>query len=222
MAFLAAAGYPDAGSPAYGQFLDELGSGADAGGDWAFVGASLVGWNCLSDTHRSDARYLAILDRGLDVLRRDGVSYASVPPFAMSRWESIHGFEGAHPKGWPSALIYLPVPSVGAEPPVQDLAEGELRKLAQAPAAPANTVCAERRPDGSVHAVMEGVNPETNQLRRWDLEGVNAPDYVGFLRVLGDRLVTHSYWAHDDLIPYFPCRQRSRDQMRIEARAVAV
>jgi hypothetical protein len=66
---------------------------------------------------------------------------------------------------------------------------------------------------------MEGTDPDTGQVRRWDWEGLNAPDYPAFLRDLGDRLITHSLWAHDDVIPYFPCRRRSRDQMRIEARA---
>ena len=47
---------------------------------------------------------------------------------------------------------------------------------------------------------------------------MTAPDYRSFLRELGERLVTHSYWAHDDLIPYFPCRLRSRAAMRTEAR----
>ena len=116
----------------------------------------------------------------------------------------------------------LPVPTVDAAPLVDDLADGESRKLAQAPAAPANTIYAERRPDGSIQAVVEGPNPETGEVRRWDWDGLNASDYPGFLRELGERLVNHTCWAHDDLIPYFPCRQRSRDQMRIEARAVAL
>jgi hypothetical protein len=54
------------------------------------------------------------------------------------------------------------------------------------------------------------------------LGGLSAPDYRSFLRELGERLVTYTYWAHDDLIPYFPCRQRSRDAMRIEAQATSV
>jgi hypothetical protein len=222
MTFLAAATYPESGSPAFGQFIEQLASAAEVAGNWGFVGAILVGWNCVAGEHRQNPRYLTILDRGLEVLREDGVSYTSVPPFAMDRWQSLHGFDEAHPKGWPSPLTYLPVPSADAAPPVEGLARGESRRLAQAPAAPSNMIYGEGRPDGSIQAVMEGVNPETGQLRRWDWEGLTASDYPGFLRELGDRLVTHAYWAHDDLIPYFPCRQRSRDQMRIEARAAVL
>jgi hypothetical protein len=222
MDFLAAAGYPAAGSPqerdASGRFLDKLGSAAELAGDWGFVGAMCVAWNALTTQRQQDPRALTILDRALDALRTDGVSYTAVPPFAIDRWTSVHGRSGIHPAGWPSALIELPVPSVQDAPPVADLADGEARRLAQSPAAPANSIYAERRPDGSVQAVVEGVNPETGELRRWDWEGLSAPTYPAFLRELGDRLVTHSHWAHDDLVTYFPCRQRSRDQMRIAAR----
>ena len=226
MAFLVAAGYPASGSSAEttanSQFLDDLVSAAELAGDWGFVGAMCVGWNSVAPIHRQDPRYLKILDRALEVLRTDGVSYTSVPPFAMERWQSLHGFDGSQPKGWPSALTYLPVPSVGAAPPVEDLADGESRKMAQAPAAPTNSIYAERRPDGSIQAVMEGSNPDTGELRRWDWEGLSAADYPSFLRELGDRLVTHSHWTHDDLVPYFPCRAKSRDAMRVEARSLAV
>jgi hypothetical protein len=223
MAFLAAAGYPAAESSAEaaanGQFLDELVAASELAGDWGFVGAMLVAWNCVAPRHRQDPRYLQILDRALEVLRTDGVAHTAVPPFAMERWQSLHGFDGAQPTGWPSPLAYLPVPDAADVPPVEDLAVGESRQLAQAPAAPSNMIHAERRPDGSIQAVVEGVDAESGERRRWDWEGLSAADYPAFLRELGDRLVTHSLWAHDDLVPYFPCRQRSRDQMRIEARA---
>jgi hypothetical protein len=223
IAFLEAAGYPAGGSSAEAaanaQFLEELTSAAELAGDWGFVGAMAVAWNCVSPDHRQDPRCLAILDRALEVLRVDGVSYTSVPPFAMNRWQSLHGFDGARPAGWPSALEHVPVPSADVAPPVVDLAAGETRKLAQAPAAPTNTISAERRPDGSVHAVVEGPDPETGRLRCWDWDGLSAADYPSLLRELGERLVTHTLWAHDDLIPYFPCRQRTRDQMRADARA---
>ena len=227
MAFLEAAGYPSSGTPqwdaAHTRFLDELTHAAELAGDWGFVGALCVGWNCVDAVHRADPRYSAIVDRALDVLRRDGVSYTSVPPFAMDRWQSIHGFDGSRPKGWPSALAYLPIPDADAVPEYEDLRVGASHgRWLKRQRLPSNMIHAERRPDGSIQAVLEGADPETGQSRRWDWEGLSAPDYPSFLRELGDRLVTHSYWAHDDLIPYFPCRQRSRDQMRIEARAVAL
>jgi len=223
MALLEAAGYPEPGSSAEasanGKFLDELLAAAELAGDWGFVGAMCVGWNCVAPSHREDHRYLQILDRALELLRTDGASYTSVPPFAMDRWTAVRGYGDTGPAGWPSALAHLPVPSAEDAPPFDDLVDAESRKLAQAPAAPGNMIYAERRPSGSVQAVVEGPNPETRELRRWDWEGLNAADYPALLRELGNRLVTHSHWAHDDLIPYFPCRERSRDQIRIEARA---
>jgi hypothetical protein len=221
LAFLTAAGFPASGSPAEGaangQFLDELTSAAELAGGRGFVGAMCVAWNCVTPAYRDDARYQAILDRALEALRLDGVSYAAVPPFAIERWASVHGHGGILPAGWPNPLADLPVPAAEQAPAVLDLADGEVRKLAQAPAAPANTIFAERRPDCSVQAVVEGADPETGALRRWDWDGLSAADYPSFLRELGDRLVTPSHWAHDDLIPYFPCRRRSRDELRSDA-----
>ncbi len=223
LAFLTAAGFPASGSPAEraanGQFLDELTSASELAGDWGFVGAMCVGWNCVAPAYQEDARCQEILDRALETLRLDGVSYAAVPPFAMERWTSVHGHDDIRPAGWPTPLGDLSVPTGGDVPPVEDLADGETRKLAQAPAAPSNMIFAERRPDGSVQAVIEGVDAETGVPRRWDWDGLSAPDYPSFLRGLGDRLVTHTCWAHEDLTPYFPCRQRSRDELRSEASA---
>jgi hypothetical protein len=223
MHFLSTAGYPSMDSPqgtqAQSQFLVELEAAALEAGDWGCVGAIFVGWNALTQPALQDPRYERVAERGLDTLRRDGVSYTTIPRFALDIWTRAHGYTGSHPAGWPSALTELPVPSPSEAPPVTDLADGEARRLAQAPAAPANSIYAERRPDGTVQAVVEGVDPESGMLRRWDWEGLSARDYPAFLHELGERLVTHTHWAHDDLIPYFPCRHRSRDDMRVEARA---
>jgi hypothetical protein len=218
LAFHAAAGESPPAPAAYREFFTELHDAADLGGDWAYVGAFCVGLNTMANLREEEPAYLQILDRALEVRRTDGVTYTSVPSFAIKRWGAIHGYEEIDPVGWPNPLTYLQVPSPVEAPPVDDLAPGELRKLAQAPAAPANMVCAESRADGTIQAVIEGTDPDSGQLRHWDWEGLSAPDYPAFLRELGDRLVTHTYWAHDDVLPYFPCRTRSRDQLRIEAR----
>jgi hypothetical protein len=218
LAFHTAAGASPPSPVACREFLIELHNAADLGDDWAWVGAFCVGWNTVADSQKGEPAYLQILDRALEVMRTDGVAHTSVPPFAIERWTAIYGYEEIRPAGWASPLTHLQVPSPAEAPPVDDLAPGELRKLAQAPAAPANMVCAERRADGTVQAVIEGTDPDSAQLRRWDWEGLAASDYPVFLRELGDRLITHTYWAHDDLLPYFPCRVRSRDQLRIEAR----
>jgi len=153
----------------------------------------------------------------LETLRRDGVSYAALPPYALDLWTSLHGYDGIHPKGWSSPIENLPAPTADAANRLVDISVGESRPLAQAPAAPQNMIHGERRAADSIQAVLEGVDPDTGLTRRWDWEGVSAPDYQGFLVLLGDKIVTHTFWAHEDLIPYIPCRARTREEMRAEA-----
>ncbi len=218
IAAMDAGGYPGIGSQSWieleGQFLDALLATSHTAGPWATVGALLVAANFVAPKENPDARYLEILDRACEFLRRDGVSYTAVPPFAIERWKRARGFDGIHPAGWPSALEEAEIPGIGQEPPVQDLASGESRRLAQREIAGSKSYFAERRPDGTVVAVIEGVPPEAADVRRWDWEGLSAPSYVAFLRELGERLITPTEWAHEDLTPYFPCRDRSREDMR--------
>jgi hypothetical protein len=203
------------------RFLNELEAAAAAGGDWAYAGALCVGQNFVTTETRDDPTFLAVVDGALEFLRTDGVSYTALPRWTVKYWRSQHGVEGVHPAGWPSALEDVVTPRDEDDVPLEELEIGESRKLAQAPAAPANMIYAERRQDGTVAAVIEGAGDD-GQLRRWDWEGVTAPDYKSFLRELGERLVTHSYWAHDDLIPFFPCRLRTREGVRTEARAKTI
>jgi hypothetical protein len=217
-AALEAGNHPEIPSEAWskleGQFLGELLDLAQAAGPWAIVGAMFVAANFVQTTDAADGRYLEIVDKASDILRRDGVAYSAVPAFALSRWIQVHGRDGARPAGWPSALTYVEAPEVGLEPPVHELADGESRRLARRELVGTKSYFAERRPDGTIATVIEGVDPETGDNRRWDWEGVSADTYVAFLRELGDRLVTPTEWAHEDLGPYFPCRPRSREEMR--------
>ena len=227
IAALASAGYPASGSPEWqalqGRFLDELTAAAERAGDWGFVGALCIATNVVASDHENDPRYLAIVDRAANVLRLDGVAYPAVPPFVIKYWQHVYGWEDARPAGWPSALDYVPVPALGDEPPVGDLEPGESRRLAQPhEAAHSNVIYAERRADGTIVAVIDGVDTADGVRKRWEWQGLERPDYRAFLRELGDRLVTPSYWAHDDLYPYFPCRGKSRAAMRLEAKAATV
>ncbi|MEJ7786585.1 MAG: hypothetical protein WKF96_17425 [Solirubrobacteraceae bacterium] len=70
-------------------------------------------------------------------------------------------------------------------------------------------------------AIIDGIDQSDGVRKRWEWFMLDAPDYVTFLRELGERLVNPSSWTHDDLAPYFPCRPRSRDQMRLAARAMS-
>lgn len=222
IAAMESANYPGSDTPAWralqSRFLDELTAAAERGGDWAFVGAMCVAWNFVDDEHRQDPRYLAILERALDTLRRDGVAYPAVPPFALEHWYVRHGRDGIRPKGWPSALTDVPVPGPGEEPDVTDLPADEARRMVQNHAGDqSNVIYAERRDDATVVAVIDGVDVADGVRKRWEWPGVEAADYRSFLRELGERLVTPPYWTHDDLAPYIPCRSKSRDAMRTEA-----
>lgn len=222
LAFLEAAGYPRGGTPehaaAQGRFLDELAAAAAAGGDWAYVGAFLVARNALVEIE-GDPRYLEILDRGLEVLRLDGVAFTAIPPFALDRYQQVHGFDGIFPADWPGTLIDVVVPQPGEEPATEPPADGEARRVAESrPQGLVRQIFAEEREDGRFVAVFEGV-VEDGTLARWDWDGCVGPDYPSFLRVLGDRLVTPTPWYHDDLAPYFPCRAKTREELRGEARA---
>jgi hypothetical protein len=121
IAALEAAGYPEIGSPAWtsieSQFLDELLSTAQTAGPWATVGAFCVAANFVTG-EEPNQRYLEIVDKACETLRRDGVAYAQIPQFALDRWTQAHGWDGVRPAGWPSALDYVEIPKVGQEPHV--------------------------------------------------------------------------------------------------------
>ena len=97
--FLEAAGYLGNETPehaaAQGQFLDELLALA-TGGDRAYVGAFMVARNAVVGID-GDSRYLELLDRGTEVLRLDGVAFTAIPPFALDRYQHVHGFDGISP-----------------------------------------------------------------------------------------------------------------------------
>jgi hypothetical protein len=222
MAAMQASGGLLPGSPGWfgleEQFLSELAATAEAGGDWALVGAFCVAANfVVRDAETPNARYLDLMDRALLVMRDDGVAFTVLPEFALRRWERVHGrAEYGFPAHWPSWREDLTLPALGDEPAVTDLLEGEPRRLVQLIAASeSNLVFAERRGDTGIAAVMDGA-PVDGRRRRWDWFVFAETDYTAFLRELGERYVTATavHWAHDDLKPYFPCRARSRDELR--------
>jgi hypothetical protein len=224
LAAMESAGFPSPGTSEWEalqrQLLEKLAAAAELGGDWAFVGALCVAMNGVATEYQDNSHYVAILDRALVVLRDDGVAYTAIPRFALNRWEQVHGCDGLRPGDWPSALEDVKVPAPGSELPVIDLENGQSRRLAQLHAGDeSNVIYAERRPDGTIVAVIDGTDMADGARARWEWDGLGAQEYPSFLRLLGDRLVTPSYWAHEDLDPYFPCRPRSRDEMRIQAKA---
>ncbi len=199
----------------YSEFLT---ADEDAGA-WATVGGFLVATNLTTDVKSPGPLFERLMDKALVVLRDDGVAWAAVPPFASDRWTTVHGCDGVHPAGWPGTLAYVPVPTPGEVSCSIVLAEGESAHVAtRTDLGGKRDYFAERR-EGRFVAVIEGVDPDDGQLKRWDWSLVNADSLPEFLRELGDRLITPTTWAHGDLLPYFPCRDRTRDEMRLLARA---
>lgn len=227
LAAMSAAGHPQVGSADWDRlqerFFMEMTAVADSGSAWALVGAFCVGVNFSAHIPPTDATLISLMDRSLDVLRRDGVAYPAVPPFALDRWREMHGSDEFVPAGWPSALEDVPLPALGTISSGLALAPGESIRVAEANLAIGRRAyCAARRADGRVVALIEGVDPSDNLMKSWEWPGVVADDIDDLLRLLGDRLITPPLWAHEALQPYFPCRARSRDEMRRLARAAAI
>jgi hypothetical protein len=217
------ANYPAVGTPPYeellGRVLAELAVAAQESMPWGVVGAFCVAINFTTDADRQKPAFVDLMDRALLVLRDDGVAYPSVPPFALKRWTGIHGYDESGPAHWPSALETLAVPDVGEKFPGVDLADDEWRPMTRDGASEdARTIYAHRSADSRVVAVVDGIDLSDGVRKQWEL-GVDSDSYTSFLGSLGDRLVTSPFWAHDDLRPYFPCRSRSRDEMRAAAKA---
>jgi len=224
LAFREVTGYAAAGSaqavPFESGFLDELSGKAQTAGGWGDIGAMLLLYEILPNSYQQDQRYLAIVERGVETLRRDGVAYTRVPPFALDLWVSVHGckYDDNRPKGWPPTLARLPAPPVDGTSRLTDISVGESRPLAQPPSAPQNMIHGERRAAELIQAVVEGIEPNGGRTQRWDLEEIRAPDYRGFLVLLGAWIGTRNEsWVHDDLIPYIPYRIRTRAELRAEA-----
>lgn len=202
--------------------LTELEAAADEGGEWAPVGAWLLAWELVPQADHDHPRYQRIADRALTELRDDGVSYAAVPPHGLARWTAVHGHDGASPAGWPRSREDREIPGEDQLPAPAPLKVGEPRALVERTINDApNRVLADLRDDGLIYALIDGVDAEDGVRKRWDWHGLERPTYREFLLELGERLVLPQPWSHDDIVPYFPCRARSRDELRIEARAAA-
>jgi hypothetical protein len=182
--------------------------------DWAVVGAFCVVCNTCADLPSQQPEFVRLMEDALDFMRRDGVAYAAVPPFAIRHWEGVHGTEGVRPAGWPSAFDTVPLPDDTWQPSMS-VPLGEVRAVALGTVQGlSRSYLIENRGDAGFVVLIEGADPESGVDRRWEWHGVSAPTQVGILRELGDRLITPTDWAHEDLAPWFPCRARTRDDMR--------
>jgi hypothetical protein len=209
-------GYPSIGSVEFTEmtdrFLAELEERATHGALWGIVGAFCIAIELVKGADDSHPTFLRLMDAALTVLRDDGVAFESLPLSARRRWESVHGIDGSDPARWPRSLDDLVAPAAGAKPMVVGLRPGEWRPMSRDDLRD-RTTFAYRQDDGRVVAILDGVDDDDGQQKQWEL-GTEADTYPEFLRALGKRLLTQPAWAHPDLVPHFPCRNRSRNEMR--------
>jgi hypothetical protein len=88
-----AAGAPNPGTPGWDdftdRFLDELLTGARAGGGWGAAGALYVAKDFVSADDISNPRFQRIVDDALTFMAHAGVPSVRIPMFAMQRWREI-------------------------------------------------------------------------------------------------------------------------------------
>jgi hypothetical protein len=197
------------------RFFCEAQQTAEDASPWAVVGLFCLAANLATDDDsRKHAAFTQLTLAALDVLRRDGMSFTSAPPFALAMWTQVYGDDGALPRGWASSLTNVPLPPIGQEPATEPLAPGDSRAMST-DLSGQRTMFAECRSDGRIVGIIDGIPAGEQERQRWEF-GIEADTYTGFLRDLGERVVTPQLWTHDDLLPYIPCRARTRDQMRAE------
>lgn len=182
------------------QLMREIAAAGFVRGGWALVGGvRLLMELDLVTTFRVHPEFLALLDASLDFLQSEEVSSGVLRPFEIDRWIETHG----------SMRTFIghdlaEVPATGDEPVVEDLPMGERRRMAQLfPRPDSNVIYAEHRGVGVFWVMTQAPKSDDDPERvMWDW--FSAPSLVALLRELGERMVTPPYWAHEDLLPYFP------------------
>jgi hypothetical protein len=90
---LISAGAPSPGSDAWDtftdQFLTELLAAANSMGGWSIAGAFYVAKDFVTSEDQAKPRFVEIVDHALVFMAGAGVSSATIPMFALARWEAI-------------------------------------------------------------------------------------------------------------------------------------
>lgn len=182
------------------ELLNQLVDAGFARGGWALVGAvRLLMELDLVRRFAGQPRFLSLLDESLLFLQREGASSGVLRPFELDRWIETHGSVRTF-IGYELADL----PDAGREPAVENLPVGEFRRVAQLfPQPGSNAIYVEHREENVYFAVTQAPKSDEDPERvMWDW--FSAPTLVALLRELGERMVTPPYWAHDELLPYFP------------------
>jgi hypothetical protein len=87
------AGSPSPGSDAWDtftdEFLTELLATANSMGGWSLAGAFYVAKDFVASEDHAKPRFVEIVDHALVFMAGAGVSSATIPMFALDRWEAI-------------------------------------------------------------------------------------------------------------------------------------
>lgn len=153
-----------------------------------------------------DERFLAMQDRALDYLKSVKASSGHLTRDEADRWIERHGdlrtsFDG---------IYDVEVPAAGMPLDYKPLEPGQSRLLARmGPAEDDNRFFAEHRPDGKFIVYSERIwSVDEPDMRRCEEPQLGTFDGLPDLfRALGNMLGTPTYWADDDLQPYFPSRR---------------
>lgn len=190
----------EAANKAPERLVSEICEAASDSGGWALVGGvRLLMELDLVRRCSADPQFLALLDGALRFMQSQGAPSGALRPFESDRWIETQGslrtFIGYD-------LAEMPPP--GDEPALTDLQVGDFWKVVQLGAQPnSNMIYVERREADLYFAVTQAPRSDEDPERvmwDWFSEGT----LLELLRELGERMVTPPYWAHEDLLPYFP------------------
>jgi hypothetical protein len=154
-----------------------------------------------------DERFLSMQDRTLDYLHSIKASSVHLTRYEADRWIECHGdlrtsFDGIYE-------VAVPGPPE-ASPDYKPLEPGQSRLLARmGPADDDNRFFGEHRADGKFIAYSERAwSDDDPTLKRYEEAQLGNFDTLpDLLRALGSMFGTPTYWADEDLAPYFPSRR---------------
>lgn len=153
------------------------------------------------DPECRNPKYLELLDGALEMLKDKGHSSGILNRYEADRWIQTHGdlrysFDG---------IVEVAPPPTGSRPPVADLVNGESRLVAiMGPEHDANRLFVERNEGGTYVVMIEAPQSADDPTRsKGPWPGVSGSSMEEILVRLGAELQLSTYWAHDDLQPYF-------------------
>jgi hypothetical protein len=145
-------------------------------------------------------------DAFLEHMRSLKLSSGHLNRYEADRWIATHGdlrtsFDGIHE---------VPVPATGQDAPCVPLEPGRSRLLARTgPREDDNRFFAEHQADGGYLVYSERIwSTDDPTMKRCEESQLGTFDSLpDLLRAVGEMFSTPTYWADDDLMPYFPARR---------------